>query len=143
MKTPQIEPLKGMTPLGIKPQTDNAKPRPWYFKPNYDNNIDTDCQKEGVAGTVRSDDGWNIARVWRTDNRLDGNANASLIVRAVNEYAALCAVAEAAKRLARGKCSTELNSALIDLAAFRDNEHRKQYQVDNFKPHAALSALRK
>ena len=61
-------------------------PAPWKFKPNYDNRLDADIEKDGIAGTIRSESGWNIARIWQLS---ESSANAQLI-SAAPELLAAC-----------------------------------------------------
>lgn len=93
--------------------TDNATARPWKF--------------EGVDSReiFSSESGRTIAKVDFQFGRQDeiGRANAALIVRAVNEYEALVAVAEAAKGfdVDRHILPDALHVALDNLAAVRGN----------------------
>ena len=38
-------------------------PGPWKLKPNYDNMLNANFEKDGIYGTIRGND-WNIARMW-------------------------------------------------------------------------------
>ena len=57
---------------------------PWEFKPGYDNNMN--AKLEEIAGTIRDNDGWNIARIWASQPNHNAEAKAVLIVKAVNNH---------------------------------------------------------
>lgn len=89
-----------------------ATPRPWTYHGNRE--IRT---VEKLPGAIQ---GRIVAKVDRA--RFEGGskweANAALIVQAVNQYEVLCAVAEAAKHRC-GCPNDELNKALAALEAVR------------------------
>lgn len=59
---------------------------PWNFLPDYDNLANVNCKDEYIAGTIRSSDGWNVARIWQLKS---AQANAQLI-SAAPELLAAC-----------------------------------------------------
>lgn len=92
-------------------QTDKATPRPWKL-----------WRDVGHISVVESQNPFEVCAITIYKNRDRHEANAELIVRAVNEHAALCNVAEAAKHFRIVKDSpkaVELHKALDTLADVR------------------------
>lgn len=84
MKTPQVKPLAGMTPLGL-PETQHT-PTPWKVSGG-DN-----CLIETLGGEPLLESG--LAPVWQ-----DSEANAAFIVQACNAHTALVEALEFAIRI--------------------------------------------
>ncbi len=65
---------------------DKHTPEPWNVMFNYDNNINEEAPGRH---TIRSKDGWNIARIWENIGNSDSSANARRIVSCVNACAGI------------------------------------------------------
>jgi hypothetical protein len=135
MQTPQLPPLAGMTPLGLKPQTDSTTARPWK--------VTSDLNLAGYMEVFVSDGENFVASCGNSKSSMPGGfarceANAALIIQAVNSYnpeltAALVAVSEAARNLPQSVLvhlesigcdgnSMELTNALANLAKLREGK---------------------
>ena len=55
---------------------------PWEVLENYDNMLKCDFEKEGVFGTIRGANEFNIARIWQLFGEKESESNAQLIAAA-------------------------------------------------------------
>jgi hypothetical protein len=110
--------------------TDKATARPWHFY--WDENFGKHKQGAAIDGQDRkaifTTEVWDTASGEHIETREVAKSNCALIVRAVNEYDALCAVAEAAKECLdwnEGRCVSgpvafeRMEQAIATLASIR------------------------
>jgi len=57
---------------------------PWRFIANYDNITTVNLKKEGILGTIKSSDDWDVARIWQLLPKSQAQANARLIAESPN-----------------------------------------------------------